>query len=90
MLVSWGTAHPKKQQSKKIVHQKESYRVHEKQYLSIWKMMKDVCLVNTWSNACIFVTSNWAYIGNFCNKGFGKEAAAVSTGLYLDKKITNN
>ena len=35
---------------KKKGYQKESYRVHEKQCLSQWKMMKYVCLTNMWSN----------------------------------------
>ena len=78
-----------KKKSEKTVHQNESHGVHEKQYLSLWKMMKDVCK-HVIEYPCIFVTSNSAYIGNFCNKRFGKEAAAVSTGLFLDKKITNN
>ena len=37
----------KKKKSEKTVHQNEIHGVHEKQYLSLWKMMKDVCLINT-------------------------------------------
>ena len=39
MLVSWRAAHQQQQQqqkSKNIVHKKESDRVQEKQYLSLW------------------------------------------------------